>query len=91
LYQRRKGRDLFDLYKAFSTHGINTENVILCYREYMNFAVDKPPSAKEYLQNMELKMQDDEFLGDTRLLLRPDELYSQTDAWELVKRIIEKF
>lgn len=57
----------------------------------MNFAVDKPPSAKEYLQNMELKMQDDEFLGDTRLLLRPDELYSQTDAWELVKRIIEKF
>lgn len=90
LYQRRKGRDLFDLHKAFSTQSVDTEKVILCYREYMNFSVDKPPTAKEYLQNMELKMQDDEFLGDTRLLLRPDESYSQADAWELVKHIIEK-
>jgi len=89
LYQRRKGRDLFDLYKALSTKNVSTEKVVLCYREYMSFSVENPPTAKEFLQNMELKMQDEEFLGDTRLLLRPDELYNQAKAWELVKGIVE--
>jgi len=53
-------------------------------------AVEKPPTAKEYLQNMELKMQNTEFLGDISLLLRPNELYNQVEAWGLVKSIIEK-
>ncbi len=91
LYQRRKGRDLFDLYKALSMQSINIENIIRCYREYIGFVVDNPPTQKEYLQNMELKMQDREFLDDTNLLLRPDDKYNSTEAWELVKsQLIEK-
>ena len=90
LYQRRKGRDLFDLYKALSTQNVSTEKIIQCYRQYMSFAVEKPPTIKEYLKNMELKMQDDEFLGDTHLLLRPDEHYDPAVAWELVKGVIER-
>jgi len=90
LYQRRKGRDLFDLHKALLTQNVSIEEIIRCYREYISFAVENPPTSKEYLQNMELKMQDEEFLGDTRLLLRPDELYNPVDAWEQVKGIIEK-
>jgi len=40
---------------------------------------------------MELKMQDKEFLDDTNLLLRPDDKYNPTEAWELVRnRLIEK-
>jgi len=89
LYQRRKGRDLFDLYKAVSTKNVSTEKIIQCYREYMSFSVENPPTAKEFLQNMELKMQDEEFLGDTQLLLRPDEQYNQAKAWEFVKGIVE--
>ena len=85
LYQRRKGRDLFDLYKAVSTQNINIENIIRCYREYMEFVVDNPPTQKEHLQNMELKIQDEEFLGDINLLLRPDDIYNPHEAWELVK------
>jgi predicted nucleotidyltransferase component of viral defense system len=85
LYQRRKGRDLFDLYKALSAQSINIENIISCYYEYINFVVDNPPSQKEYLQNMELKMKDAEFLEDTNLLLRLDERYNPFEAWELVK------
>lgn len=85
LYQRRKGRDLFDLYKALSTQPVSIENIIRCYREYIGFAVDNPPTKKEFLQNMELKMQDEEFLGDTNLLLRVDDKYNPTEAWELVK------
>ncbi len=55
LYQRRKGRDLFDLYKAISIQSVNIENIIHCYHEYMSFVVDNPPTQKEYLLNMELK------------------------------------
>jgi hypothetical protein len=38
----------------------------------MEFSVDKPPSYKQFMQNMERKMQDSEFWGDTELLLWPD-------------------
>lgn len=44
LYQRRKGRDLYDLYKALTLSNLNIEQVITCYKEYMNFVVDKPPT-----------------------------------------------
>jgi len=85
LYQRRKGRDLFDLYKALSMQNINIENIMRCYREYIGFVVDNPPTQKEYLQNMELKIHDREFLDDTNLLLRSNEKYNPIVAWELVK------
>jgi predicted nucleotidyltransferase component of viral defense system len=90
LYQRRKGRDLFDLYKALSTQKVCFEKIIHCYREYMKSSVKNPPTPKEYLQNMELKVQDEEFLGDTYQLLRPNELYNPNEAWEMVREIIEK-
>jgi len=88
LYQRRKGRDLFDLYKAITTQTLNIENIILCYHKYIAFVTENPPTQKEYLQNMELKILNEEFLGDTHLLLRPDERYHPDEAWELVKNQI---
>ena len=91
LYQRRKGRDLFDLWKALSTQNLNTENIVRCYREYIDFVVDNPPSQKECLLNMEQKIGDEEFLGDTEMLLRPDEKYDPLKAWNLVRnQLIEK-
>ena len=70
---------------------VNDEEVIRCYREYMAFSVGKAPTQKEYLLNMEQKIEDDEFLGDMEMLLRPDEKYNAAEAWELVKsRLIEK-
>lgn len=91
LYQRRKGRDLFDLYKALTTADVNVDDIIKCYRTYMEFVVDNPPTQKEFIQNMELKMQDDEFLGDTRSLLRPLEIYDPLEAYETVKsQILDK-
>jgi len=88
LYQRRKGRDLFDLYKALSTQKPSIEKIIQCYREYISFSVENPPTAKEYLKNVELKILDEEFLGDTHLLLRPNELYDPIEAWDLIKSIV---
>ena len=91
LYQRRKGRDLFDLWKALSTQNVDTDKIILCYREYIDFVVDNPPTQKEYLLNMEQKIEDREFLGDIEMILRPNENYNLQEAWELVrKELVEK-
>jgi predicted nucleotidyltransferase component of viral defense system len=92
LYQRRKGRDLYDLHKALVQQpGLDIDALLLCYHEYMKFVVDHPPSQKLYLQNMEEKMQDDEFLGDIAALIRPDEVYNNAEAYDLVKKkLIEK-
>jgi predicted nucleotidyltransferase component of viral defense system len=92
LYQRRKGRDLFDLYKVLSTHcELDTEKIIRCYHEYMTFVVDNPPSQREYLLNMEQKLEDVEFLNDIIPLLRSDIDYSPIEAWKLVKtKLVEK-
>jgi len=90
LYQRRKGRDLFDLYWAISHHNLDIENIIHCYKEYMNFVVKQPPSSKIFLTNMDEKIQDPEFTGDIYSLLRPEIQYDNMIAWEMVKRIIEK-
>jgi len=91
LYQRRKGRDLFDLWKALSTQNVDTDKIIRCYREYIDFVVDNPPTQKEYLLNMEQKIEDTEFLGDIEMILRPNENYNLQEAWELVrKELVEK-
>lgn len=91
LYQRRKGRDLFDLWKALTSSNANPDLIIKCYQEYMKFSLDKPiPSKKEFLMNIDEKKTDDEFLGDTKALLRPDEKYNPEDAFEVVtKTLIE--
>ena len=85
LYQRRKGRDLYDLFKVLTMADINVDNVIRCYREYMAFVVDHSPTYKEYVLNMEEKMQDDEFLGDTKNLLRSGDTFDPAQGYEIVK------
>lgn len=88
LYQRRKGRDLYDLYKVLATTDVNTDNVLTCYQKYMDFVVDHIPTYKEFILNMENKMLDDEFLGDTRQLLRPDEDFDPQQGYELVRSML---
>jgi len=91
LYQRRKGRDLFDLYWAITHQNLNIEKIIHCYKEYMNFVVKQPPTTKIFLANMEEKILDIEFTGDIYSLLRPGIEYDNTIAWGLVKnKIFEK-
>lgn len=88
LYQRRKGRDLFDLYKAITSTIVDTEKIVECYHRYISFVVEKPPTKKEFLLNMEAKITSEEFLGDTNFLLRPDEVYHPKTAFDLVKNLL---
>jgi len=91
LYQRKKGRDLFDIYHALSNLKLDNERLLRCYKEYMAFSVDKPPTQKQFILNMEEKLQDPDFEGDIYALLRPGVEYDQSKAYELIKtELIEK-
>lgn len=91
LYQRKKGRDLFDLFKAITDKEVDTELLLRCYNRYMDFSVAKAPTYKQFAQNMEDKMRDPEFLGDMDNLLHPDEVFDMKEAYEVVKeRILSK-
>ena len=87
LYQRKKGRDLFDLQMAIESGKLNVDRVLECYNRYMEFVVDKAPTYKQFVQNMELKLQDPEFMGDTDVLLRDGAGHFDPQyAWTLVKQ-----
>ncbi|MCE7054405.1 nucleotidyl transferase AbiEii/AbiGii toxin family protein [Algoriphagus sp. AGSA1] len=87
LYQRSKGRDLFDLFYARHHHELNFEEIVNCFKEYTQFSTDKkPPSQKEFLINLEEKENDPDFSGDMEALLRPGIEYNQAIASEWLKK-----
>jgi predicted nucleotidyltransferase component of viral defense system len=91
LYQRKKGRDLFDLYWALTHLDIDTEKVIRCYKIHMEHAVDRLPTQKQFLANMHEKLTDRDFTEDIRLVLMQGVEYDNKEAWELVrKELVEK-
>ena len=91
LYQRKKGRDLFDLHRALENKNLNSDNVIKCYHKYISFSDGESPSQTVFLANMEEKMQEDIFLNDTQTLLRPSLVFNTQEAYEVVKKeLIEK-
>jgi predicted nucleotidyltransferase component of viral defense system len=90
LYERRKGRDLYDLFRALQEEQLNTDEVITCFLKYMDNE-GKTPSYSLYIKNMEAKMQNEEFLGDIQALLRPGTIFEPLTAYELVKeKLINK-
>jgi predicted nucleotidyltransferase component of viral defense system len=90
LYERRKGRDLYDLYRALQDERLNTDNVMTCFLGYMENE-GKKPTYSLYTTNMEAKMSNAEFLGDTQSLLRPGTVFNPAEGYELVrKELIDK-
>lgn len=88
LYQRRKGRDLFDLYVGLKEGEFDADEIIQCYKRYMAFVVEQPPTYKQFVNNMEAKMNDEEFLGDTIGLLRPGISFDPLEAYQFVKETL---
>jgi hypothetical protein len=57
----------------------------------MEYSVDKAPTQKQFLANMEEKMNDNEFLDDIYAILKQGIEYDNGKAWEVVKKeFIEK-
>jgi predicted nucleotidyltransferase component of viral defense system len=91
LYQRRKGRDLFDLYWAMAHRDVDMDRVVQCYKKYMELSVDKPPTQKQFLANMEEKIAMKEFTDDVHLILKKGVQYDDEEAFEVTrKELIER-
>ncbi|MDT0676147.1 MULTISPECIES: nucleotidyl transferase AbiEii/AbiGii toxin family protein [Flavobacteriaceae] len=88
LYQRSKGRDLFDLDYSRQNVDIDIDEIIKCFKAYMEFSVGKVPSQKEFLLNMEAKENDAAFEGDMEGLLRPEIQYDQKAAFHWLKETV---
>lgn len=85
LYQRKKGRDLFDLYYASQVADIDINTIVPCFKEYMAQGSGlKPPTQKQFINNIKDKEQDRDFTSDMSLLLRPEIKYDQSKAFEWI-------
>lgn len=81
LYQRRKGRDLFDLFRASQHPDAVPATIVACFAHYMGQEPAGAPSQQTFRDNLALKMANPEFLGDTTALLRPGQPYDQSEAY----------
>jgi predicted nucleotidyltransferase component of viral defense system len=86
LYQRKKGRDLFDLWSALEANAINNEKIVRAYHRYIAFSDGKSPSAEKFIENLDLKMGDESFLNDITELLRPGFHYDPHCAYGIVRK-----
>lgn len=85
LYQRRKGRDLFDLAHALQRQLVDPEVLLRCFHRYMadgGHAV----SRAQFEANLAQKAGDAAFRGDIKPLLRPEFVWDFAAALETVQR-----
>ena len=76
LYQRKKGRDLFDLWYAARTIAVNPEAMVSFFLRYMEHEQHKVTRA-EFEMNLLEKLDDPRFLGDIGPLL------TSTTEWDV--------
>ncbi|MFA5859623.1 MAG: nucleotidyl transferase AbiEii/AbiGii toxin family protein [Elusimicrobiota bacterium] len=84
LYQRRKGRDLFDLWYAIKTKKPELTKIVKAFYSYINLTLSKI-SRVELINNVEAKLKNMDFRNDMTGLIRPEIKYDIDNAWEFVK------
>jgi predicted nucleotidyltransferase component of viral defense system len=76
LYQRKKGRDLFDLVHALESPSVSPERIVECFVRYMHADGDRVTRAM-FEKNLADKKTDGVFIADLAPLLAPGQ------AWDL--------
>ncbi len=71
LFQRRKGRDLFDLATALRQEAVDPEQVVSVFMEYMKYE-GQPLTRAQVEQNLSVKWHDSQFYADVGPLLAED-------------------
>lgn len=83
LYQRKKGRDLFDLAVALENQTVNPTRIIEAFLKYMEEGGHKVSRA-QFEQNMAQKLQDPQFTADIGPLLAPGFSWDFDSAFQAV-------
>jgi len=84
LYQRRKGRDLFDLATALLTSEVNSARVVAAFSCYMAAGGHRVARA-DFEENLALKLQDPRFLSDITPLLASGAHWDPAQAAALIR------
>lgn len=85
LYQRKKGRDLFDMHYAISHAEVDKDAVLRCFRRYMLFSVGYVPTVSQFDENMAAKLSMPEFLDDTVNYLRNGIEFDPVESWAMLR------
>jgi predicted nucleotidyltransferase component of viral defense system len=83
LYQRKKGRDLFDLWYGLTVRSASAEHIIACFERYMREGGHRVSRAM-FEENLTHKLADLAFQADMMPLLRPGVDWSVDQAGEVV-------
>ncbi len=89
LYQRKKGRDLFDIWYAVEKKNVDLEKVVFAFKKYMDF-MNLSVSSREFRQNLELKLEDPNFKEDVFSIIR-DGVAFLPEKWGRCLRMCECF
>lgn len=89
LYQRRKGRDLFDLWLCLDRKLIQPDRVIACFLRYMAHE-GHAVSRAQFEQNLQGKEADPGFMGDIAPLIRTGVKYDPAEAMRFVRSMLIK-
>lgn len=90
LYQRKKGRDIFDLYFGLAEATVADDDVVRCFLEYMEFGGHSVTRA-QYEKDMAQKLSDPLFLADIDAMIRPDLSCDLLEGWHVIHdRIVAK-
>ena len=84
LYQRKKGRDLFDLDYALRVGTIDTKSVVAAFAEYVGNQ-GLHITATQFRQNLQEKMADRQFGTDIAMLLNPEIAFNLEQAYDRIE------
>lgn len=87
LYQRRKGRDLFDVWLGLTDGKADAETIVEIFKKYMA-SEGHMVGRKDFEVNLYDKMNHPAFSNDLKGLLSADVNYNGNEAFELVLRAI---
>ena len=83
LYQRRKGRDLFDLGVALESTKVDPERIVRAFGEYMHHEGHNVTRA-QFERNLAAKLRNAQFITDISTLLVASYTYDRDKAAEAV-------
>lgn len=91
MFQRKKGRDLFDIwYTLTNIEYIDIQKMIKTWKLYLANE-GHVITQKQFLQNMDLKMNDSDFIQDISALLKPSLAYDIHASYQVVRsQLLEK-
>ena len=88
LYQRRKGRDLFDLSEALARiDGLDVEKVVACFMRYLEHD-GRRITRTEFEANLAAKLDDKVFLSDVPPLLASGVSFDPVEAMQRVRDVL---